>query len=510
MKNKLFKKILIANRGEIAVRIIRACRELGIETVAIYSEVDRLALHVQMADEAYSVGPAPSRQSYLAQDKIIEVARASKAEAIHPGYGFLAENPEFARKVAEAGLVFIGPPPEAIRLMGDKTVARQRMLQAGVPVVPGTEKALDSVDQAEKVGKEIGLPILLKAAAGGGGKGMRIVKEMKELESSFRAAVSEAESAFGDGRVYLEKYLEAPRHIEFQILADTHGNVVHLGERECSIQRRHQKIIEEAPSCLLNEEMRQTMGEAAVKAAQACGYQNAGTVEFMVDKDRNFYFLEMNTRLQVEHPVTEMVTGLDLVKWQIQIAAGASLPFQQQEIKLQGHAIECRIYAEDPFNNFLPSIGKIAYMQEPSGPGVRVDSGLITGSEVTMYYDPIIAKLIVWGRTREEAIQRMKRALAEYQIVGVQTSIPFCSMVMNNKKFVAGEFDTHFVEQEFSGKMPRMVEGQDKKDADIVALAAALFEAQFKKSKVQSYQPEKDHVLNPWKLANRLKILREM
>ncbi|MFQ5603291.1 MAG: acetyl-CoA carboxylase biotin carboxylase subunit [bacterium] len=505
-----FNKILIANRGEIAVRIIRGCQELGISTVAVYSEVDRLALHVRMADEAYGIGAAPSRESYLVQEKLIEAAKKAGAEAIHPGYGFLAENPEFAARVEAAGLVFIGPSADAMKLMGDKTAARQRMMQAGVPIVPGTEKPLQDVGTAKKIANKLGYPIMLKAAAGGGGKGMRIVKQESELAVAWRAAQSEAESAFADGRVYLEKYLEAPRHIEFQILADAQGQVVHLGERECSIQRRHQKVIEEAPSCILNESLRAEMGQAAVKAAQACGYRNAGTIEFMVDSEKNFYFLEMNTRLQVEHPVTEWITGLDLVKEQIRIAAGEKLPFAQSEITFHGHAIECRIYAEDPANHFLPSTGKISNMSLPSGPGVRVDSGYYAGSEVSVYYDPLIAKLIVWGRDRSEAIARMIRALQEYEIYGVETSIPFCALVMNNDKFVRGEFDTHFIEKEFlrSADFSGQSDARDSRDEQIAVIAAALFENQFNNNAASMSSQTDDLPVSKWKMFGRQQQLQ--
>lgn len=506
MPEELFKKILVANRGEIAVRILRACRELGIATVAVFSDADRLSLHVRYADEAVHIGASASTESYLAQEKIIAAARESGAEAIHPGYGFLAENPVFARRVREAGLVFIGPPPEAMELMGDKTAARKRMLEAGVPIVPGTEDALSDVSEVEKIAGELGYPVLLKAAAGGGGKGMRVVNAKKEIRSAFRAAQSEAESAFGDGRVYIEKYLQAPRHIEFQILADQQGNVIHLGERECSIQRRHQKIIEEAPSCILDESMRRNMGEAAVNAASACGYHNAGTVEFMVDKERNFYFLEMNTRLQVEHPVTEMVTGLDLVKQQIRIAAGHPLELSQKDVHLQGHAIECRIYAEDPANNFMPSTGQLSVMVPPSGPGVREDGGYDEGSEVSLHYDPLLSKLIVWGGDRNEAIARMKRALQEYQVFGVETSIPFCILVMQHEKFVSGDFDTHFVQNEFLNH-PELLNGSESgapSEEEIAAIGAALLEYQNGRGRVLSADNKNTSLPNKWKLIGRL------
>ncbi|MCG8603947.1 acetyl-CoA carboxylase biotin carboxylase subunit [bacterium] len=506
------KKILIANRGEIAVRIMRACRELGIASVAVYSEVDRLALHVRMADEAYGIGPAPSQESYLVQERLLKAAKSSGADAVHPGYGFLAENPEFAQRVNDAGLIFIGPPPKSMRVMGDKTAARQQMRQAEVPIVPGTETPLKEDAEALEVSRELGLPVLLKAAAGGGGKGMRVVMAESEIASAFRAAQSEAKSAFADDRVYVEKYLQAPRHIEVQILADNHGNIVHLGERECSIQRRHQKVIEEAPSCVLDEAMRQKMGEAAVQAAKACGYQNAGTVEFMLDSQLNFFFLEMNTRLQVEHPVTEMVIGLDLVKEQIRIAGGEELGYDQTDIIWTGHAVESRIYAEDPENNFLPSIGKIEYMTTPDGPGVRVDSGYDAGSELTPYYDPLIAKLITWGRDREEAISRMKRALDEYKIFGVSTSIPFCYDVMQHEKFVAGEFDTHFIEKEYLGApADEGVDEEEVKIEEIAAIAAAWLEnngRQKQKGVVSRTGHSASHSTSRWKQTGRENQMR--
>ncbi len=507
MAKSYFKKILIANRGEIAVRVIRACRELGISTVAVFSEADRLALHVRLADEAYCIGAPPSKESYLVQEKIIAAAKTAGAEAIHPGYGFLSENPQFARRIRESGLVFIGPPAEAMELMGDKTAARLRMRAANVPIVPGTEKPLPDQKAALALIKELGYPVLLKAAAGGGGKGMRVVRNDSEMASAFRGARSEAESAFGDGRIYVEKYLAAPRHIEFQILADSYGNVVHLGERECSIQRRHQKVIEESPSCILDETLRQKMGEAAVKASQACGYQNAGTIEFMVDPQRHFYFLEMNTRLQVEHPVTEMITGIDLVKEQIRIAAGERLNYSQNDIPFRGHAIECRIYAEDPANNFLPSTGRIRHLSPPGGLGVRDDNGYYAGAEVSIYYDPLISKLITWGRDRTEAIARMKRALREYQIQGVETSIPFCLLVMNHPKFIAGEFDTHFIESEFLNNPNQQYE--QKNEEEIAALSAVLFEMQSKNNHAAVSAPKFSDSMSSWKWAGRRKNLQE-
>jgi acetyl-CoA carboxylase biotin carboxylase subunit len=468
----MFKKVLIANRGEIAVRIIRACRELGIETVAVYSEADRRALHVRYADEAYLLGPAPSRESYLRADKILEIARKSGADAIHPGYGFLAERDDFAAACEENNIAFIGPKPSAIAAMGDKAVARATVIKAGVPVVPGTEDVGNMTnDDLLRVAPKIGFPLLVKATAGGGGKGMREVKSIEEMPALLESARREAESAFGDGNVYLEKLVEGARHIEFQIMADSHGNVIHLGERECSIQRRHQKLLEEAPSPFMDEELRQKMGSVAVKAAQAVDYINAGTIEFLVDKDRNFYFLEMNTRLQVEHPVTEMVTGVDIVAEQIRIARGRQLSYTQEQIQFNGHAIECRVNAEDPFNNFIPSTGRITHSLLPTGPGVRVDTGVYPGFEITPYYDPMIAKLIVWGETRAQAILRMRRALEEYRIVGVRTNIPFHQTLMDSHRFMGGQFDTRFVEERFLLKgTAELVD----KNAEIAAILAAL------------------------------------
>lgn len=468
----MFKKVLIANRGEIAVRIIRACRELGIETVAVFSEADRSALHVRYADEAYLLGPAPSRESYLRADKILDVAKMSGADAIHPGYGFLAEREDFAAKCEEMGIKFIGPKPSSIAAMGDKGKARATVIKAGVPVVPGTEDVGNLTDDdLLRVAPQIGFPLLIKATAGGGGKGMREVKSLDEMPTLLQSARREAESAFGDGNVYLEKLVEGARHIEFQIMADSHGNVIHLGERECSIQRRHQKLVEEAPSPFMDEELRQKMGSVAVKAAQAVDYINAGTIEFLVDKDRNFYFLEMNTRLQVEHPVTEMATGVDIVAEQIRIARGRQLSYTQEQIRFNGHAIECRINAEDPFNNFMPSTGRITHSLLPTGPGVRVDTGVYPGFEITPYYDPMIAKLIVWGETRAQAILRMRRALEEYRIVGVRTNIPFHQTLMDSHRFMGGQFDTRFVEERFSIK--ESPEAEDE-NAEIAAILATL------------------------------------
>jgi acetyl-CoA carboxylase biotin carboxylase subunit len=449
----MFQKVLIANRGEIAVRILRACRELGLQTVAVFSEADRQALHVRYADEAYLLGPSPARESYLRGDKLIEIARRSGASAIHPGYGFLAERADFAQAVQDAGLVFIGPKASSIAAMGDKAVARATVTRAGVPVVPGTEgKGSLGDDELLAVAPRIGFPLLIKATAGGGGKGMREVHAALEMPGLLQQARREAEAAFGDGNVYLEKLVEGARHIEFQILADEHGNVLHLGERECSLQRRHQKLLEESPSPFIDQDeaLRRRMGEVAVRAAQAVGYVNAGTIEFLVDKDRNFFFLEMNTRLQVEHPVTEMVTGVDIVKEQIRIARGRALHFTQEDVRLNGWAIECRINAEDPYNNFMPSTGRISHSLLPTGPGVRIDSGIYPGFEISPYYDSLISKLIVWGESRAEAVLRMRRSLEEYRVVGVRTNIPFHQKLMDSHRFMAGQFDTRFVERRFS------------------------------------------------------------
>ncbi|HEX9796226.1 MAG TPA: acetyl-CoA carboxylase biotin carboxylase subunit [Anaerolineales bacterium] len=469
----MFDKILIANRGEIAVRIIRACRELGVATVAVFSDVDRQALHVRYADEAYYLGPAPSRQSYLRGDAIIEIALRSGAKAIHPGYGFLAERDDFARAVEEAGLSYIGPRPSAIAAMGDKAIARATVAAAGVPVVPGTEGEGDLRDhELLKLAPDIGFPLLIKATAGGGGKGMREVRSLDEMPGLLESARREAESAFGDGNVYLEKVIEKARHIEFQILADDHGTVIHLGERECSLQRRHQKLLEEAPSPFLDEKLRAEMGEVACKTARAVDYRNAGTIEFLVDQDHNYYFLEMNTRLQVEHPITEMVTGVDIVKEQIRIARGRKLRYAQEDIRINGWAIECRINAEDPYNNFLPSTGRISLSIVPTGPGVRVDTGIFPGCEISPYYDSLLSKLICWGETRGEAILRMRRALEEYRILGVTTNTAFHQNIMGSHRYIAGVFDTRFVEERFS--MDEMEE--EKEDLpDIAAVLATLF-----------------------------------
>ena len=443
----MIRKILVANRGEIAVRVMRSCREMDILTVAVYSDADGGAMHVRYADEAYHIGPSPSSESYLNIDKIIEVAKKCGAEAIHPGYGFLSENATFSDRCKQEGIIFIGPSGDSIRTMGDKITARKTMIAAGVPVVPGTTEPIQDEQKAVEVIREIGLPVMIKASAGGGGKGMRLVKEESEILNSIRAARSEAKSAFGDDSVYIEKYIESPHHIEFQILADNHGNTIHLFERECSVQRRHQKVVEETPSPLLTHTTREEMGRFAVAAAKAANYSGAGTIEFIVDENQHYYFLEMNTRLQVEHPITERVVGVDLVKEQIKIASNQVLQLKQEELKQRGHAIECRIYAEDPDRNFMPSPGVIKHITEPHGLGVRCDGYVYEGYEIPLYYDPLISKLICWGKTRDEAIARMKRALYEYKITGVKTSIRLLVRIMDTPDFREGRYNTHFIEQ---------------------------------------------------------------
>ncbi len=473
------KKILIANRGEIALRIIRSCKEKNIKTVAVYSRPDATAPHVVASDESVFIGEAASSESYLSMEKIISAAKETGADAIHPGYGFLSENASFAKECADAGLIFIGPKPEAINLMGDKTKARELMAKANVPYPPGTESAMKEIDKAREVADEIGYPVLVKAAAGGGGKGMRIVHHPEDFEKSVKAAKSEAKNAFGDDRVYIEKYLEEPRHIEFQIIADEKGNTVHLFERECSVQRRHQKVIEEAPSSVLTSDLRDEMGLAAVNAAKACNYVGAGTVEFLVDKHLNFYFLEMNTRLQVEHPVTELITGLDLVALQIDIAEGKDLPFTQEDIKADGHAIECRIYAEDPADNFLPSTGFLHRHRIPAGPGVRVDAGVEEGQEVTINYDPMISKLCTHAEDRRSALTRMLRALDEYEISGVRTTIPFCEFTLQQESFVNGNYDTHFVQDHYTP----VVEAIYKNDnPEVISVVSSLLKIRSNKT----------------------------
>ncbi len=466
------KKILVANRGEIALRIMKTAREMGIKTVAVYSEADRLSPHVRYADEAVFLGPSPSNQSYLVHEKIIQALKDTGADAIHPGYGFLSENAAFAETCEQLGIHFIGPKAHSMRVMGDKLSAKEAVKDFGVPLVPGTEGAVDDFEEAKKIALEIGMPIIIKASAGGGGKGMRLVENAEELEEQMKMAIGEATSAFGNGAVFIEKFVTKPRHIEIQILADTFGNVVYLFERECSIQRRHQKVIEEAPSAILSAELRQAMGEAAVKVAQACQYVGAGTVEFLMDADFNFYFLEMNTRLQVEHPVTEMITGLDLVREQIRVARGEKLGYSQADLKIQGHSVEARVYAENPFENFNPDIGKLHVYNRPHGPGVRVDDGYEQGMDIPIFYDPMISKLITYGATREIAIQRMIRACNDYEIVGVQTTLPFIEFVMKHNAFVTGEFDTNFVKQYFT---PEKLQSSDEELMEIAVLASAHF-----------------------------------
>jgi acetyl-CoA carboxylase biotin carboxylase subunit len=497
---RVFRKILIANRGEIAVRIIRACREMGIETVAVYSEADRSALHVRQADEAFLLGGAASRESYLRGERVLEVAQRASADAIHPGYGFLAENPEFARACEAAGVVFIGPRSETIARMGEKTSARREAMAAGVPVVPGTVEPVADLAAVRDEAFRLGFPLMLKAAAGGGGKGLRFVTRADELESALARARSEARSAFGDDRVYLEKAIEKPRHIEIQVLADEHGKAVHLFERECSIQRRHQKVIEESPSPFLTPELRARMGELAVALARRVGYVNAGTMEFLVDAGRNPYFLEMNTRLQVEHPVTEMVTGEDLVKLQIRIARGERLPFGQEELGQRGHAIECRVYAEDPDQGFLPSPGTITALRLPGGPGVRDDSGIYEGYEVPVHYDPLLSKLVAWGYSRQDAIRRMRRAVAEYKVLGIKTTLPFFERVLHHSAFLSGDFDTSFVERVFAA------EDRARERPVEVAVAAAAIRA-YRERQARHLAPGEEGG-SPWWRAGVLEAQR--
>ncbi len=509
----MFRKILIANRGEIAVRLIRACRDLNISPVAVFSEADRSSLHVYLADEAYFIGPSPSSSSYLNIEKIIAAACRSGAEAIHPGYGFLAENAHFARAVEEAGLVFIGPSPQAIELMGSKTSAREAALRAGVPIVPGTAQTLKDEAEALRIAEEVGYPVLLKAAAGGGGKGMRIVRAAAEMKAAFATAQSEAKAAFGDPSVYIEKFIECPRHIEIQVVADKYGHTIHLGERECSLQRRHQKVIEESPSPLNDAELRARMGASAVAIARAAHYYSLGTVEFLVDAQRNFYFLEMNTRLQVEHPVTEMVTGIDLVCEQIRIAAGERLSIRQEDVRFNGAAIECRIYAEDPEQNFMPSPGRITRLRVPAGPGVRDDSGVYEGWTVPIFYDSLISKLVTWGATRSEAIARMKRALSEYHVGGIRTTIPFFKAVLDTAEFQRGEIDTGFIARFFDRQRAQAVaEADDERLADdrVVAAIVAAYDhiERLKASRIETNgiigtaaQPSK------WKIVGRIAAL---
>lgn len=475
---KTIKKILIANRGEIALRIIRSAKEMGIQTVAVYSEADAYSPFVKAADESYLIGPPPSNQSYLLGDKIIETALKCKADAIHPGYGFLSENADFAEKVIQAGLIFIGPPPSAMRKIGDKLSAKKTAREQNVPMIAGSEGAVRDIKEAKKIAEKIGFPLLIKASAGGGGKGMRLVTKTEELEESIQRAMSEALSAFGDDAVFIEKYAEEPKHIEVQILGDQHGNVVYLFERECSVQRRHQKVIEEAPSAAVNDELRKKMGECAVALAKAVGYYNAGTVEFLVDKHRNFYFLEVNARLQVEHPVTEMITGLDLVKEQIKIAMGEPLSFTQEDLRINGHAIEVRVSAEDPLNNFLPDIGKLIMYKRPQGQGIRVDDGYEEGMQIPIHYDPMIAKLIVHAKDRNAAIEKMIRAIDDFKIVGIETTLDFCKFVLKHPDFVSGKFDTGFVSKYFTSE--KLTEPLTSDEQKIVAVMGAFIQEQEK------------------------------
>jgi acetyl-CoA carboxylase biotin carboxylase subunit len=505
----MFKKILIANRGEIAVRVIRACHEMGIAAVVVYSEVDRAALHVRKADEAYPIGAPAASESYLNIPKILDVAKRSAADAIHPGYGFLSENAKFAQACADAGVKFIGPTPAAMGAMGSKTRARQAMEKAGVPFVPGTSRGVESFAEAEKVAAKIGYPVMLKAAAGGGGKGMRLVHGSEQLKSSLESARSEAERSFGDTEVYIEKVIVNPRHIEMQVLADEYGNTVYLGERECSLQRRHQKVLEEAPSPIVDADMRSRMGKVAVRVAQAAAYTNAGTVEFLVDQQKNFYFLEMNTRLQVEHPVTELITGMDLVHLQIRIAAGEKLPFNQDEIQVRGHAIECRIYAEDPDNNYFPSPGKISLLLQPEGPGIRIDNGMYEGWNVPIDYDPLLAKLIGYGTDRDQAIARLTRALNEYFVGGIKTNISLFRRILGDGDFRAAKLDTEFLDRMLKRSEDR---SEDSRAEAVAAIAAGMFAA------LASSEAGKDGSVaahgsavsrdSNWKTASRREALR--
>jgi pyruvate carboxylase subunit A len=481
------QKVLVANRGEIALRIMKTLKKMGIKTVAVYSEADRNAPHTLFADQAVCIGPPASAASYLQMDTIIETALSVKAEGIHPGYGFLSENAVFAEKVEKAGLIFIGPRPASIEVMGSKLAAKETVAAYDIPLVPGTKEAIRSIEEGKKIAQEIGYPILIKASAGGGGKGMRTVNQDADFEESFQRAQSEAKASFGDDAVFIEKYVASPRHIEVQVLSDTHGNHLHLFERECSIQRRHQKVVEEAPSSVLTPSLREAMGQAAVKVAQSCQYRGAGTVEFLLDESLNFYFLEMNTRLQVEHPVTEMITGLDLVEWQIRIARGEALPMKQEDLSIQGHAIELRVYAEDPYDNFLPSIGKLETFVEPVGEGIRVDSGYYQGMQIPIYYDPMISKLIVHAKTRAAAIEKMKEAILQYQIQGCSNTLDFGRFVMEHPAFIAGQFDTHFVNAFFS---PEKLEETKLENRKIAGLMSAYLQSQFKEGRINRNQED--------------------
>jgi len=498
----MFKKILIANRGEIAVRVIRACREMGVSPVAVYSEADRAGLHVALADEAVAIGPAPAAESYLDMDRIVKAVRDTGAEAVHPGYGFLAENAAFARRLEKEGIIFIGPRSDALELVGDKVRARQTMEKAGIPVIPGMKSIPSDAAEYAKAAKSLGYPVIVKASAGGGGKGMRIVRAEADLGPAVEAGQREAKSAFGDESVYLEKYLEEPRHVEFQVLADNRGRTVHLFERECSIQRRHQKIVEETPSPALDEVLRRKMGETAKKAMMAAGYNNAGTVEFLIDKNRNFYFLEVNARLQVEHPVTELVTGVDLVRQQILAAAGEPLALSQESLRQRGHAIECRIYAEDPAANFLPSPGRILLLREPKGPGVRLDSGIYSGWDVPIFYDPILAKLVVWAEDRELACRRMGAALNEYAVLGIHTTIGFLKDVICHPEYRAGRTNTAFIPKYFDGWA-----GENKADGPLaVALAAAAIDDMAFQARPKGASRAKEEAPGPWQTLGRWRM----
>ena len=490
-------KILVANRGEIALRVMRSAKEMGIKTVAIFSEADRNAPFVKYADEAVCVGPPPSSESYLRVDKIIEVCKELGVDGLHPGYGFLSENADATRKITEAGITFIGPSPEAMELMGDKLKAKDTVKDYNIPMVPGTDEAIEDIPAAKKIAEEIGFPILIKAAAGGGGKGMRVVERANEFEEQMDRAVSEAVSSFGNGAVFIEKYVGSPRHIEIQVLADTHGNIVYLFERECSIQRRHQKVIEEAPSSVLTPEIRKAMGECAVDVARSCDYVGAGTVEFLLENNKDFYFLEMNTRLQVEHPVTEMISGMDLVKEQIKIARGEKLSFSQEDLKINGHSFEVRVYAEDPMNNFLPDIGKLNRYERPEGMGIRVDDGFEEGMQIPIYYDPMISKLITHGKDREEARVRMLRAIEDYKISGVETTLSFCKFALEHEAFISGDFDTHFVGKYFS---PEVLIKNDSETEEVAALFVAKLYEEGNKKEVEEVSNE---VKSKWKTNRR-------
>jgi len=502
----MFKKILIANRGEIAVRVIRACAEMSIATVAVYSDADRAALHVRMADEAVHIGPAPSRESYLVIDSIIRAAKQTAADAIHPGYGFLAENAVFAQACADAGITFIGPSPKAIALMGSKVESRRAVARFGVPMVPGTVDPVERDDEAKSIAASIGYPVMLKASAGGGGKGMRLVHSDVEMTEALRNTRAEAMAAFGDSAVYIEKFVAEPRHIEIQVFADTHGNAVYLGERECTIQRRHQKVIEECPSPIMDADLRARMGKAALDVVRAAEYTNAGTVEFLVDRNRNFYFLEMNTRLQVEHAVTEMVTGIDLVKEQIRVSDGEKLGFSQDDVSLNGCAIECRIYAEDPENNFFPSPGTIRLLETPSGPGIRDDIGVYEGWTVPIDYDPLISKLVAWGPTRLDAVDRMQRALREYRVEGIQTNLNFFMEVLNDSDFRNGQFDTGFIEKWMKNRVAPSPPSQLERD--LAVLSAILAEVGRGKSSAEPTETDRAPVNSFWKTTGRREGLR--